>query len=298
MLVVDTNFNIGARRRGKVRDVYDLGDYLLLVATDRISAFDVVLPTPVPDKGRILTAMSRFWFEFFSGDVKHHLESSFAPVIVWRFPQLKDAEQELSGRAMLVKKYKVLEIECIVRGYITGSGWKSYKKTGMVSGLRLLEGLRESQRLEEPIFTPTTKAQVGHDEEISFDDVVSMIGKDMAERLKEKSIALYSRAREYAESRGIIIADTKFEFGVDEDGELVLVDEVLTPDSSRFWYMDEYEPGRPQKSFDKQFVRDYLNSLDWDKRPPGPELPEDIINNTRNRYLEIFQRLTGESLPA
>ncbi len=298
MVVMETDYRVGVKRQGKVRDVYDLGDYLLLVATDRISAFDVVMPTPIPDKGRILTAMSRFWFEFFSADVRHHLESSYAPVIVWRFPELKEVEGELSGRVMLVRKYRVLEIECIVRGYITGSGWKSYKETGMVSGIKLPEGLKESQRLDEPIFTPTTKAKVGHDQEISFDDVREMVGDALADKLKRLSIDLYSKAREYAESRGIIIADTKFEFGVDEEGELVLVDEVLTPDSSRFWYMDDYEEGRSQKSFDKQFVRDYLNSLNWDKTPPGPVLPDEIVENTRLRYLEIFQRLTGESLPA
>ncbi len=296
MAVKETNFGVGVLRRGKVRDVYDLGEHLLLVATDRISAFDVILPTPIPDKGKILTMMSRFWFDFFSQDVRHHLVTSYASTIVWMYPELKDYEDVLRHRSMLVKKYKVLPVECIVRGYITGSGWKSYQKTGMVSGIKLPEGLKESQRLDPPLFTPTTKAQEGHDQEISFDDVVSMIGKELAETVRDLSIRLYSKSRDYAMSRGIIIADTKFEFGVDEQGNVYLVDEVLTPDSSRFWYAQDYQEGRPQQSFDKQFVRDYLNSLDWDKTPPGPELPEEIVENTRKRYLQIYSHLTGEEL--
>lgn len=298
MTLTQTKFNIGIKRQGKVRDVYDLGNALLLVATDRISAFDVILPTPIPDKGRILTAMSRFWFEFFSSEVKHHLISSYAPTITWMFPDLKPYEEQLQARVMLVRKYKVIPVECIVRGYITGSGWKSYRQKGEVSGIRLPGGLRESERLPEPLFTPTTKAEQGHDEEIGFDEVIRIAGEEVAHKIKDLSIALYSKARDYAESRGIIIADTKFEFGMDDSGEIYLIDEVLTPDSSRFWYLDDYEVGRPQKSFDKQFVRDYLNSLDWDKTPPGPELPGDIVKSTRQRYLEIYQRLTGEPLPA
>ncbi len=294
MEVIETNLPIGKLRRGKVRDVYDLGQYLLLVATDRISAFDVILPTAIPEKGVILTMMSRFWFDFFSRDVNHHLISSYASTIAWMFPELKEYEKELTGRVMLVKKCKVLPIECIVRGYITGSGWKSYLRDGVVSGVRLPEGLRESEKLEQPIFTPTTKAKVGHDQEISFDEVKDILGDPVAEQVRQLSIKLYCKARDYAESRGIIIADTKFEFGIDEDGQLCLVDEVLTPDSSRFWYKKDYKMGQSQKSFDKQFVRDYLNSLDWDKTPPGPKLPKDIVENTRKRYLEIYQRLIGE----
>ncbi len=293
----ETNLPVGQLRRGKVRDVYDLGDYLLLVATDRISAFDVILPTSIPDKGRILTLMSRFWFDFFSQDVDHHLVSSYASTVSWMFPELREHESDLVGRVMLAKKYEVIPVECIVRGYITGSGWRSYKERGEVSGVKLPPGLRESERLSEPIFTPTTKAKEGHDEEIDFREVERLIGADLANRIRDLSLKLYSKAHDYALSRGIIIADTKFEFGVDERGEVYLVDEVLTPDSSRFWYLDDYEVGRPQKSFDKQFVRDYLNSLDWDKTPPGPELPEEVVKATRDRYIEIYERLTGESFP-
>ncbi len=296
MAIKETNFDVGILRRGKVRDVYDLGEHLLLVTTDRISAFDVILPTPIPDKGKILTMMSRFWFDFFSEDIKHHLVTSYSSTIVWMYPELKKYEDILKNRSMLVRKYKVLPIECIVRGYITGSGWKSYKRTGMISGIKLPSGLKESQRLEPPLFTPTTKAEQGHDQEITFEDVVLMIGRELAEKIRDISIKLYSKARDYALSRGIIIADTKFEFGLDEDENIYLVDEVLTPDSSRFWYVEDYEEGRSQKSFDKQFVRDYLNSLDWDKAPPGPEVPADVVENTRGRYIQIYNHLTGEDL--
>ncbi len=294
MVIKKTDFKVGAVRRGKVRDIYDLGDCLLLVATDRISAFDVILPTPIPDKGKILTMMSRFWFEFFSRDVRHHLISSYASTIVWMYPSLKEYEDVLKHRAMLVRKCKILPIECIVRGYLTGSGWRSYCRSGSISGIKLPAGLKESARLDPPLFTPTTKAEQGHDQEITFETVVEMLGRNLSEKIRDLSINLYLKARDYALSRGIIIADTKFEFGIDEEGEICLVDEVLTPDSSRFWYAQDYEEGRPQESFDKQFVRDYLNSLNWDKTPPGPELPEEVVENTRKRYIQIYTQLTGE----
>ncbi len=279
--------------RGKVRDIYDLGDRLLIVATDRISAFDVVLPTPIPDKGRILTRMSLFWFDFLKDIVKNHLLTAN----VDEYPEETGPYREiLSGRSMLVKKARVLPVECIVRGYITGSAMKEYRKTGKVCGIPLPAGLREADRLPEPIFTPSTKAEQGeHDVNITFEECARLIGKELAERVKELSLALYRKAAEYAESRGIIIADTKFEFGI-VDGELILVDEVLTPDSSRFWPREEYEPGRPQKSFDKQFIRDWLTEIGWNRKPPAPEIPPEIVAKTRERYLEALRRLTGETL--
>ncbi|MBX6423247.1 phosphoribosylaminoimidazolesuccinocarboxamide synthase [Thermosulfurimonas sp. F29] len=279
--------------RGKVRDIYDLGDKLLIVATDRISAFDVVLPTPIPDKGRILTRMSLFWFDFLRDVVPHHLVSAR----VEEYPEeLQPYREVLSGRSMLVRKARVLPVECIVRGYITGSAMKEYRQTGKVCGISLPEGLREADRLPEPIFTPSTKAAQGeHDVNITFEECARLIGREMAERVREISLDLYRRAAEYAETRGIIIADTKFEFGL-VDGKLILVDEVLTPDSSRFWPREEYQPGRPQKSFDKQFIRDWLMEIGWDKKPPAPEIPPDIVRKTRERYLEALKRLTGEDL--
>ncbi len=279
--------------RGKVRDIYDLGDRLLIVATDRISAFDVVLPTPIPDKGRILTRMSLFWFDFLKDIVKNHLLTAN----VDEYPEETGPYREiLYGRSMLVKKARVLPVECIVRGYITGSAMKEYRKTGKVCGIPLPAGLREADRLPEPIFTPSTKAEQGeHDVNITFEECARLIGKELAERVKELSLALYRKAAEYAESRGIIIADTKFEFGI-VDGELILVDEVLTPDSSRFWPREEYEPGRPQKSFDKQFIRDWLTEIGWNRKPPAPEIPPEIVAKTRERYLEALRRLTGETL--
>ena len=279
--------------RGKVRDIYDLGDKLLIVATDRISAFDVVLPTPIPDKGRILTRMSLFWFDFLKDIVPHHLISAEPS----EYPEeTRPYLNILSGRSMLVKKARVLPVECIVRGYITGSAMKEYRETGKVCGIKLPAGLREADRLPEPIFTPSTKAEQGqHDVNITFEECVGLIGKETAERVKEISLALYRKAAAYAESRGIIIADTKFEFGL-VDGELILVDEVLTPDSSRFWPKEEYEPGRPQKSFDKQFIRDWLKEIGWDKRPPAPQIPPEIVEKTRERYLEALRRLTGQDL--
>ncbi len=279
--------------RGKVRDIYDLGDALLIVATDRISAFDVVLPTPIPDKGRILTRMSLFWFDFLKDIVPHHLITAD----VHDYPEETAPYREiLFGRSMLVRKARVLPVECIVRGYITGSALKEYRQTGTVCGIKLPEGLREADRLPEPIFTPSTKAEKGeHDVNITFEECARIIGPELAEQVRELSLALYRKAAEYAESRGIIIADTKFEFGL-ADGKLLLVDEVLTPDSSRFWPRDEYEPGRPQKSFDKQFIRDWLLQIGWDKKPPAPEIPPEIVEKTRKRYLEALKRLTGEIL--
>ena len=275
--------------RGKVRDIYKVGGYLLIVATDRLSAFDVVLPTPIQGKGRILTQMSLFWFEKLKDLVPNHLVQTD----VARFPEeLKRFSESLEGRSMLVKKAKPLPVECIVRGYIAGSGWKDYLRTGSVCGIKLPEGLLESQQLPKPIFTPSTKADVGsHDENISLEQVRKLIGKDVAEKAKDISLRLYKIAADYAREKGVIIADTKFELGI-SGGELILIDEVLTPDSSRFWPAEDYSPGKPQPSFDKQFVRDYLESISWDKKPPGPDLPADIAEKTRKRYLEALRRLT------
>jgi phosphoribosylaminoimidazole-succinocarboxamide synthase len=275
--------------RGKVRDIYKVGGYLLIVATDRLSAFDVVLPTPIQGKGRILTQMSLFWFEKLKDLVPNHLVQTD----VARFPEeAKRFSESLEGRSMLVKKAKPLPVECIVRGYIAGSGWKDYLRTGSVCGIKLPEGMLESQQLPKPIFTPSTKADVGsHDENISLEQVRKLIGKDVAEKAKDISLRLYKIAADYARERGVIIADTKFELGI-SGGELILIDEVLTPDSSRFWPAEDYSPGKPQPSFDKQFVRDYLESISWDKKPPGPDLPMDIAEKTRKRYLEALRRLT------
>jgi phosphoribosylaminoimidazole-succinocarboxamide synthase len=279
-------------RRGKVRDVYDLGDRLLIVATDRISAFDVVLPTGIPDKGVVLTQLSLFWFRTLADVVPHHvLESDVARYDAALLP----FRDQLEGRSMIVAKTEPLPVECVVRGYITGSGWKDYKATGSVCGIRLPEGLTESDRLEPALFTPSTKAEVGHDENIRFEDVERLVGGERAAELRRVSLQLYQRARTLAESRGILLADTKFEFGV-QGGRLIWIDEALTPDSSRFWPRDGYQPGRGQPSFDKQFVRDYLESLKWDKRPPAPALPEDVVRRTREKYLEAHMRLTGHEL--
>ncbi|PXF57774.1 MAG: phosphoribosylaminoimidazolesuccinocarboxamide synthase [Deltaproteobacteria bacterium] len=275
--------------RGKVRDIYKVGGYLLIVATDRLSAFDVVLPTPIPGKGHILTQMSLFWFEKLKDLVPNHLVQAD----VTQFPdELKPFSKSLEGRSMLVKKAQPLPIECIVRGYIAGSGWKDYLHTGSVCGIKLPEGMLESQQLPDAIFTPSTKADVGsHDENISFEQVQKLLGKDVAEKARDISIRLYKTAADYARERGVIIADTKFELGI-SNGELILIDEALTPDSSRFWPAEDYSPGRSQPSFDKQFVRDYLESISWDKKPPGPDLPADIADKTRQRYLEALRRLT------
>jgi phosphoribosylaminoimidazole-succinocarboxamide synthase len=279
-------------RRGKVRDVYDLGDRLLVVATDRISAFDVVLPTGIPDKGVVLTQLSLFWFRLLSSVVPHHvLESEVGRYDATLLPY----RAQLEGRSMIVRKTEPLPVECVVRGYLSGSGWKDYRATGAVCGIRLPAGLRESQRLEPAIFTPSTKAEVGHDENIDFAGVERMVGGERAAELRNVSLEIYARAREHAESRGILLADTKFEFGM-EQGRLVWIDEALTPDSSRFWPTAGYEPGRAQPSFDKQFVRDYLESLKWDKKPPAPPLPEEVVARTREKYVEAHALITGTDL--
>ena len=268
--------------RGKVRDVYNVGDNLLIVATDRISAFDCVMPNGIPGKGKILTEMSLFWFDLISEVVPNHLVSAN----VDEYPEiLHQYRDQLEGRSMLVRKAERIDVECIVRGYITGSGWKDYQRTGAICGIDLPAGLIESDRLPETIFTPSTKADVGHDENVSFEHIVGMIGQDMSEKVRDLSIAVYEKARSYADSHGIIIADTKFEFGV-IDGKVSLIDEILSPDSSRFWPKADYAPGRSQSSFDKQFVRDYLSGLDWDKTPPAPPLPDDIVAKTLEKYIE------------
>jgi phosphoribosylaminoimidazole-succinocarboxamide synthase len=278
-------------KRGKVRDIYDLGNRLLIVATDRISAFDVVLPTPIPDKGKILTLMTLFWLDFLKDIVENHLITAY----IEEYPEiLKPYKEILHQRSMIVKKAKVIPVECIVRGYITGSAMKEYQKTGKVCGIKLPEGLKEADKLPEPIFTPSTKAEKGHDINITFDELINIVGKEVAETLRELSLKLYTKASNYAESKGIIIADTKFEFGFYE-GKIILIDEVLTPDSSRFWPKDEYEPGKPQKSFDKQFIRDWLSSLSWEEKAP-PTIPPDIVEKTRAKYFEALYRLTGKTL--
>ncbi|MGO9961483.1 MAG: phosphoribosylaminoimidazolesuccinocarboxamide synthase [Solirubrobacteraceae bacterium] len=269
---------------GKVRDIYDVDDQLLLVASDRISTYDVVHPTPIPDKGGVLTGISAFWFERTRGILPNHMLSVTDGV-----------PAEARGRGMLVRKLTMLSVECVVRGYITGSGWKDYQTTGTVSGIALPAGLRESDRLPEPLFTPSTKAEVGHDEAIDFEGAVKLIGdRALAERVRDVSLALYRFAADHARSRGIILADTKFELGLDADGELTLGDEFCTPDSSRFWPADEYEPGRGQPSFDKQFVRDWASSTGWDRTPPAPAIPDEVVARTREKYLEAYERITGE----
>ena len=282
--------NISLLRRGKVRDNFDLGDHLLMVASDRISAFDVVLPTGIPDKGRILTQMSLFWFDLTADVVRNHFVSDDLNAITALQPEER---AWLQGRSMKVVKTEVFPIECVVRGYLVGSGWKDYQRSGQVCGIALPEGLRESEQLAQPIFTPATKAETGHDENISFDQMVAVLGAEVAETLRDLSLRVYAEASSYARERGLIIADTKFEFGRHGD-DILLIDEVLTPDSSRFWDADTYQPGQSQPSFDKQFVRDYLESLDWDKTPPAPPLPDEIAARSRAKYLEAFQRLTGK----
>ena len=272
-------------KSGKVREVFDLGKNYLFVASDRISAFDVVMPNGIPRKGEVLTQISHFWFDKYADLVPNHRVADGLP----------ENLAHLASRSMVVKKAEPLKIECIVRGYIAGSGWKEYKKQGTVCNIPLPENLLESAELEQPLFTPSTKADEGHDENISFEEAVEIEGAEVAEKVRDLSLQIYTEAREYARERGIIIADTKFEFGK-LDGELILIDEVLTPDSSRFWPLDEYEPGRGQHAFDKQFVRDYLETLDWDKTPPGPTLPDEIIEKSRDRYLDAYQRLTGTAL--
>jgi phosphoribosylaminoimidazole-succinocarboxamide synthase len=278
------------RGRGKVRDIYDLGNRLLIVATDRLSAFDVVLPTPIPEKGRVLTQLSVFWFEKLHNIVPHHLltTTDFTG-------ELAPHAEVLRGRAMLVRKTEPLPIECVVRGYLSGSGWKEYKAGGRVCGIPLPAGLRESDKLPQPIFTPATKAQTGHDENIAFEQAAERVGDGVALRLREVSLEIYRQAAAYAAARGIIIADTKFEFGLAGD-DLVWIDEALTPDSSRFWPADQYEPGKGQPSFDKQYVRDYLERIGWSKQPPAPALPADVVAATSEKYREAYRRLTGREL--
>jgi phosphoribosylaminoimidazole-succinocarboxamide synthase len=278
--------------RGKVRDVYRVGEQLLIVATDRISAFDYILPTGIPDKGRVLTQLSIFWFDFLRDVTPTH----FLTANVDDYPEmLRRFRDQLDGRSMLVKRADMIEIECVARGYVSGSGWKEYRETGAVCGIRLPSGLRESDKLPGPIFTPATKAQTGHDENISFERVSSLIGEDLARRLRDLTLNIYARAAAYAETKGIIIADTKFEFGFVGE-ELVLGDEVLTPDSSRFWPADSYRPGGPQFSYDKQYVRDYLESVHWNKQPPAPELPAEVAQKTGEKYRQAYRALTGREL--
>jgi phosphoribosylaminoimidazole-succinocarboxamide synthase len=283
-VVLETNVpGLKLRARGKVRDIYDDGDRLLFVATDRISAFDYILATGIPEKGRVLTQMTLFWLDFLRDVVPNHYLSSDVPA-------------GLEGRAMWVKRADMIDIECVARGYISGSGWKDYQRTGAICGIPLPEGLRESDALPEPIFTPATKAQTGHDENISFEQAGAIIGADLAGRLRDLTLAIYKRASDYARGRGIIIADTKFEFGI-IGGEIILADEVLTPDSSRFWPLETYSPGGAQPSYDKQFVRDYLESIHWNKQPPAPALPDEIAQRTSEKYKEAYRELTGRELP-
>ena len=279
-------------KSGKVREIFDLGHAFLLVASDRISAFDVIMPNGIPRKGEVLTQISHFWFEKFSALVPNHLLAGANDPLPANLQPFAD---KLARRCMIVKKAKPLAIECIVRGYLSGSGWKEYKKSQTVCGIALPAGLNESAELPEPIFTPSTKAEAGHDENISFEEACRIVGPDLATQARDLSLKIYTAGRDYARSRGIIIADTKFEFGVCE-GKLILIDEVMTPDSSRFWPADQYAPGKGQPSFDKQFVRDYLETLDWNKTPPGPVLPNDVVARTSAKYLEAYERLTGKKL--
>jgi phosphoribosylaminoimidazole-succinocarboxamide synthase len=273
---------------GKVREIYDLGDELLIVASDRISTYDVVHPTPIPDKGSVLTGLSTFWFERTAGILPNHVVSVTDGV-----------PEEARGRGMVVRNLSMLSVECVVRGYITGSGWKDYQATGKVSGHTLPEGLQESDRLPEPLFTPSTKAEVGHDEAIDFEGAVDLIGdRALAERVRDVSIALYEFGAEHARANGIILADTKFELGLDADGTLTIGDEMCTPDSSRFWPADQYEPGRGQPSFDKQYVRDWASGTGWDRNPPAPPIPDDVVTRTREKYVEAYERITGEPFSA
>ncbi len=290
--LLTTSIGNYSKRTGKVRDIYDLTDSLLIVATDRISAYDVVMPNGIPDKGRVLTQISRFWFDYLKDLTDNHLISA----------AMKDLpedirSEELDGRFMLCKKAEVLPVECIVRGYITGSGWREYKKSGRVCGIELPAKLKKCQELAEPIFTPTTKAEEGHDENLTFSEAAAEVGQDTAKQLRDRSIALYLKARQYAKEKGILLADTKFEWGLDAQGNMILIDEALTPDSSRFWPAESYKVGKDQPSFDKQFVRDYLDQIHFDRTPPGPVLPPEVVEKTREKYIEAYTRLTGNSFP-
>jgi len=292
-IVTEANLPFKVFKKGKVRDIYDVGEHLLLIVTDRISAFDWVLPEAIPHKGICLTQTSAFWFDYFKDLIPNHMVSASVDEFPDEFQQYKN---ELFGRSMLVKKAEVLPIECIVRGYISGSAWKSYQKDQTVCGINLPMGMKESEQFKEPLFTPSTKAETGfHDENISYEQMVDIIGREDAEKLRDISLEIYKKASEYAREKGIIIADTKFEFGK-IDGEIILVDEALTPDSSRFWPADKYTPGKGQESFDKQFVRDYLSSTDWDKNSDPPHLPDHVVKGTKQRYLEAYERLTQKKL--
>ncbi|MBC2696394.1 MAG: phosphoribosylaminoimidazolesuccinocarboxamide synthase [Desulfobacteraceae bacterium] len=291
--VFETDFpKLNLLKRGKVRDMYDLGETLLMVATDRISAFDVIMPDPVPEKGKILTQISLFWFDVMKPVISNHIISSN----VDDYPEIcKPYAEMLRDRSMLVKKAKPLPVECVVRGYISGSGWKSYQESGVVCGIKLPDGLQESEKLPEAIFTPSTKEEIGvHDVNINFEEAVKIIGRSLAEKVKEISLLLYKKGAELADKKGIIIADTKFEFGIFENN-IILIDELLTPDSSRFWPKDSYSPGQSQKSYDKQYLRDYLISINWDKLPPAPFLPKKVVKNTREKYLDALNLITGKS---
>jgi len=292
-VLLETNLpGIKLFSRGKVRDVYEVGDKLLVVATDRLSAFDVVMHEGIPDKGRVLTQLSCFWFNLFQDEIRHHFMT--AKVADYP-PELHPFADQLEGRSMLVEKAQTFPIECVVRGYLAGSGWKEYRATASVCGIKLPAGLPEASRLENPIFTPATKALTGHDENISWEEMAARLGKEAAGKLRELSLELYRKGREFAEGRGIIIADTKFEWGL-KDGQVILIDEVLTPDSSRFWPLHDYASGKAQPSFDKQFVRDYLESLHWNKQPPPPPLPAEVVEKTSEKYREAYRLLTGDSL--
>jgi phosphoribosylaminoimidazole-succinocarboxamide synthase len=293
-VVLETHLEGLKVRRGKVRDVYDLGDRLLLVATDRISAYDVVMPTGIPDKGRILTSLSLWWFDFLADLTPNHLVTADVRRMP---PPVRAHARELDGRTMLCRKASVFPVECVVRGYLAGSGWREYQKSRTVCGVPLPGGLRQCDRLPEPIFTPATKAESGHDENISFERAADLLGAKAAAELRDRSLAVYKKAADYARRHGILIADTKFEWG-EADGRILLIDEVLTPDSSRFWPADTYEPGHDQPSFDKQFLRNWLDTLDWNKTPPGPNLPDDIVAKTRAKYVEAYERLTGQPFAA
>lgn len=294
--ILETHLPLTRVAVGKVRDIYGVGsDRLLIVTTDRLSAFDVVLPNPIPLKGKVLNQITLFWLGHFKDVLPQHLITADVDQMGLPSEVVKNFRHELEGRSVLVKKAEPLAIECVVRGYITGSGWKDYLKTGTVCGHKLLPGLKQCQKFPEPIFTPSTKAKTGHDINIDFGEAIRTVGKDVAQQAKDLSLLLYRKGQEYAASKGIIIADTKFEFGI-HDGKLMLIDEILTPDSSRFWPADKYETGHDQPSFDKQIVRNYLETLAWDKRPPGPELPSDIIEKTTQAYCEIFKRLSGKDI--
>lgn len=290
--ITEVNLPFKEFKKGKVRDIYEVDDNLLLIVTDRISAFDWVLPEAIPNKGICLTQISAFWFDYFKDIIPNHMVSAD----ITKFPtDLQKYTDQLYGRSMLVKKAEVLPIECIVRGYISGSAWRSYKKDNTVCGMKLPSGMQESEQFDEPLFTPSTKAETGHDENISYEEMQKIIGAEDAAKLKELSLEIYKTAAEYARKKGIIIADTKFEFGKIGD-QIIIVDELLTPDSSRFWPADEYEPGKGQPSFDKQYVRDYLSTTDWDKNSDPPHLPDEVVSGTEKRYLEAYEKLTGEKL--